>query len=58
MNVILCLDDNNGMLFNNRRQSRDEKVIEKILEITKNKRLWVNKYSYSLFSDNREGQRY
>lgn len=49
MNVILCLDDNNGMLFNNRRQSRDEKVIEKILEITKNKRLWVNKYSYSLF---------
>lgn len=49
MKVILCLDDNNGMLFNNRRQSRDEKVIEKIFEITQNKKLWVNKYSYSLF---------
>ena len=49
MKVILCLDDNNGMVFNNRRQSRDEKVIEKILDITKKNRLWLNKYSYSLF---------
>lgn len=49
MKVIFCLDDNNGMMFNHRRQSRDEKVIEKILEITKKNRLWVNKYSYSLF---------
>lgn len=49
MKVIVCLDDNNGMMFNHRRQSRDEKVIEKIFEITKNSRLWVNKYSYSLF---------
>ena len=37
------------MVFNNRRQSRDEKVIEKILDITKKNRLWLNKYSYSLF---------
>ena len=49
MKVILCLDDNNGMVFNNRRQSRDEKIIEKILDITKKNRLWINKYSYSLF---------
>jgi hypothetical protein len=27
MEIIICLDDNNGMLFNNRRQSRDSKVL-------------------------------
>lgn len=26
MNIIVCLDQNGGMLFNKRRQSRDEKV--------------------------------
>ncbi|MBO5980824.1 MAG: ribonuclease Z [Clostridia bacterium] len=30
MEIIICLDDNNGMLFNNRRQSRDAKVLEDI----------------------------
>ena len=32
MNVIICLDQNNGMLFNNRRQSRDRIVRKNILE--------------------------
>ena len=27
MEIIICLDDNNGMLFNNRRQSRDSMVL-------------------------------
>ena len=27
MEIIICLDDNNGMLFNNRRQSRDSKLL-------------------------------
>lgn len=35
MNVIVCVDDNNGMLFNKRRQSRDKAVIDKIINITK-----------------------
>lgn len=30
MNIIVCLDQNGGMLFNKRRQSRDEKVFEDI----------------------------
>ena len=30
MTVYVCLDDRNGMLFNKRRQSRDEKVLEDI----------------------------
>ena len=33
MTVIICLDDNNGMAFNARRQSRDSKVMENIGEL-------------------------
>lgn len=27
MTIIVCIDDNGGLLFNNRRQSRDRLVI-------------------------------
>ncbi len=30
MEIIVCLDNSKGMLFNNRRQSRDAKVLEDI----------------------------
>ena len=30
MTLYVCLDDRNGMLFNNRRQSRDRVVLEDI----------------------------
>lgn len=30
MTIYVCLDDRNGMLFNNRRQSRDIRVLEDI----------------------------
>ena len=30
MNIIVCLDDNQGMLFNKRRQSKDRQVLEDI----------------------------
>lgn len=30
MTVIFLLDDNKGMLFNHRRLSRDEKILEDI----------------------------
>lgn len=49
MIVIVCVDDNLGMMFNNRRQSRDIEVVKKIIELTKGSRLWMNKYSYELF---------
>lgn len=52
MNILLCLDDNNGMLFNNRRQSRDSEVINRIYEISKGKRLLIHSFSRSLFEDN------
>lgn len=51
MIAIVCIDDNLGMMFNNRRQSRDIVLIQRIVEITKNSKLWVNKYSYPLFEE-------
>lgn len=48
MVVFVCLDDKNGMLFNHRRQSRDEAVIEDMLGMTEGK-LWMNSYSAKLF---------
>ena len=39
MQVILCLDDRNGMMFNHRRQSRDRAVIQDILENLRDKQL-------------------
>lgn len=49
MNVIVCIDDNYGMMFNKRRLSKDITLTKKIAEITKSSKLWLNKYSYSLF---------
>lgn len=31
MTLILCLDDENGMMFNHRRQSRDRVLISEML---------------------------
>ena len=49
MKLIVCVDDFNGMTFNNRRQSRDSAVINKILSLTQNSRLLISSYSKNLF---------
>ena len=51
MNVILCLDDNKGMLFNNRRQSRDKAVLDDAFELLDGEKLVVTSFSEKLFSD-------
>ncbi len=51
MTVFLCLDDNNGMMFNKRRQSRDAAVINRIMELVGDKVLHINSYSSCLFED-------
>lgn len=51
MNLIVCLDDNGGMMFNHRRQSRDRVLNQQILEWTQNTKLWMNAYSAKLFAD-------
>lgn len=52
MNLITCIDTNNGMMFNNRRQSRDRVLIEHILDLIGNKKLWITNFSRELFENN------
>ena len=48
MTIFICVDDKNGMLFNHRRQSRDEAVLKDMLDIAEGK-VWMNTYSSKLF---------
>lgn len=49
MEVILCLDDRDGMLFNHRRQSRDRKVIEHMIQSLDKRQLLIRPFSLGLF---------
>lgn len=51
MNIIVCIDDDRGMLFNYRRQSRDKALRLRIIELTAGKKLWMNAYSKKQFED-------
>lgn len=51
MKLIVCVDDKLGMMFNNRRQSKDRIVIEKIKSIVGNEPLYISDYSFSLFEE-------
>lgn len=51
MKIIICLDDNNGMLFNKRRQSRDITVVYDILQNLRNNKLYISEFSKNLFKD-------
>lgn len=53
MNIIVCVDDNNGQLFNGRRQSKDIEVVNKIYEIVSEQKLLINSFSEKLFLDKR-----
>ena len=49
MIAILCLDQRNGLYFNERRQSKDRYVIRDIVRNVGDKTLHINKYSEELF---------
>lgn len=51
MIAILCLDDRNGMMFNNRRQSRDRAVASDIIKLIDGEKLFMNEYSSGFFSE-------
>lgn len=54
MKVIVAIGDKNGMLFNKRRQSQDEKLREYILKLCKSNKLHMNSYSAKQFKNNSE----
>ena len=51
MKVYIVVDDENGMLFNNRRQSQDRILRENMLKDCDNSKLWVAEYSKKFFVD-------
>lgn len=51
MKVIICLDDNGGMLFNNRRQSCDKEVLKDIFNNLEGEKLYISPFSQKLFAE-------
>lgn len=51
MQLITVVDDNYGMTFNNRRQSRDSELIEKIMDFVGDDKLYMTNYSAQLFTE-------
>ena len=54
MIAIVTIDDNSGMMFNKRRQSKDIRLIERILDIAGTNRIWVSEYSSQLFDTSKD----
>ena len=51
MKLIVCLDERKGMMFNNRRQSRDRVLIDNMIEMIGDDKLYIAPYSESLFEN-------
>lgn len=51
MTLIFCVDNNYGLMFNKRRQSRDSAVLEDIKNSFAGKKIYISQYSEKLFSE-------
>ena len=51
MNIIVCVDNKMGTMFNGRRQSRDKVLCRKIVDLAGDGVIRVRPYSYPLFED-------
>ena len=51
MKLIVCLDERKGMMFNNRRQSRDRVLIDNMIKMIGDDKLYIAPYSESLFEN-------
>ncbi len=49
MKIVICLDEKNGYMFNNRRQSMDKGLRKHLLSRLEGKKLWMSEYSGSQF---------
>lgn len=52
MHILVCIDDDGGLLFNHRRQSRDRQVISDMINTTKQAEtcLWIDPFSEKLLA--------
>lgn len=51
---IATVDNNGGVAFNGRRQSRDQFLNKYILEYIGERKLWINEYTSKLFEEKKE----
>jgi hypothetical protein len=51
MTVFLCIDEQNGMMFNNRRQSRDSAVIDKIITLSSENEVFTSEYTQKILNN-------
>ena len=51
MTLIFCVDDNFGLMFNKRRQSRDSAVFEDIKNCFTGEKICISEYSEKLFNE-------
>lgn len=51
MILIVCLDDNNGMMFNKRRQSKDSAVRADMIAHAGGSAVWMSSYSAKQFEE-------
>ena len=51
MNIAVCLDDKNGMLFCGRRQSKDQYLRRELLQLAQSNGLWMNGFSAKQFEE-------
>ena len=49
--AIVCVDDNMGLIFNKRRQSKDSELRKWILTFLDGKRLFMDGYTHGQFAD-------
>ena len=50
MKIVICLDDDLGMTFGGRRQSRDKVVCQRAIDLVENGKFYVNTFSAKLFA--------
>ena len=51
MYLIVCIDDQMGMMFNHRRQSMDSVLRKKIISLCDGHPLWMNEYTAKQFKN-------
>jgi hypothetical protein len=51
LKLIVCLDERKGMMFNNRRQSRDRVLIDNMIKMIGDDKLYIAPYSEGLFEN-------
>ena len=51
MTIAVCLCDRGGMLFNNRRQSRDRILIADLIELASGHKFFISNFSLKLFDN-------